>query len=439
MAKQEVDFKINVKADELKSAQKIMEHLSSFGDVDYQLKNFDKLKETLMGCLNIINLSGDELQKINKSFTQTRNELETISKISKEAFYDLENFQGKQGEALAEYITNMNKMKEFSSAFKNGKILGYFTEKEVGEKATAYQSALSGFDIESYAKLSSKENLTDEEKAKLAGLEEQKTGIETLKEEYAESKLKALKVSNAESMASNVVKEIGKALKGINETFKTVLGVSISVKENFKDIATLAGQTLQSFNQASMSNSLIVNSQMRTQQITLGLTDAQNFAYSQARGILNIQTIEDLMYLNAEQRNIFSQLMNKYSAWYEEMSTSGSLRSFQELQLDFAIFKQEIAMKFLDWFSQNKTVIYDIMNVSVWLLENIANIVGVIASLLGKIIPNTFSSSLGVGASGINKTTNVTVNVTGGGDSFDTSIENWGSQIAKAVALAVKE
>ena len=91
--------------------------------------------------------------------------------------------------------------------------------------------------------------------------------------------------------------------------------------------------------------------------------------------MLNIQSDEDLMYMNADQRNRLLAYMDKYANWYADLEASGVLEDIQEMQLEFEEFKQEIAMEFLQWVAENKETIMNAIRGIFEFIKFIANLV----------------------------------------------------------------
>ena len=142
---------------------------------------------------------------------------------------------------------------------------------------------------------------------------------------------------------------------------KAALNVALKpFKELYSEVSKTVTAMLDFRNGVATYNtagSLITNTAAREQQMKYGLSSSQNYAFSKTKEMLNIQSDEDLMYMNGAQREKFLSYMERYSAWYDELESSGVLADIQEMQLEFAELKEEIAMEFLQWVAENKEVI----------------------------------------------------------------------------------
>jgi len=131
------------------------------------------------------------------------------------------------------------------------------------------------------------------------------------------------------------------------------------------------------------STSLITNAAAREQQLKYGLTPEMNYGFTKAKELLNIQSDEDLMYMNKDQRDRLLSYMEQYSTWYSEMEASGVLQSIQEMQLEFAELKEEIAMELLQWIAENKDTIMTCIRGIFDFIKIIANSIMSIIRLFG--------------------------------------------------------
>jgi hypothetical protein len=153
----------------------------------------------------------------------------------------------------------------------------------------------------------------------------------------------------------------------------------LSIKDYFSQIADTVSEIVDKNTGMATydtSTSLFSNAAAREQQMTYGLSSAQNYAFSQTKNILGIRSEDDLMYMNSDQRQLFSQFMTTYSNWYNQLSSSGVLADIQKMQLEFSFFKQQMAVSFLTWIGKNKDTIMTIMKTVMTLTERIIEIVG---------------------------------------------------------------
>ena len=113
------------------------------------------------------------------------------------------------------------------------------------------------------------------------------------------------------------------------------------------------------------------------------MTGGQAWAFNQASSALNVSGIEDLLYMNAGQRAVFVQYMQRQQQFYERLDRTGVLQNIQELQLDFKLFKEELAMNFLEWVAKNKDLILTVMQLTFNVLKGLLQVLGKVATLFG--------------------------------------------------------
>lgn len=212
--------------------------------------------------------------------------------------------------------------------------------------------------------------LSEEEKQ--AKRIEADTGIEEAFDAY---KKQEEKVSGKEKERSKAIGEtktqvnkyaaMAKAAEQISGQFKKIASaVGEFVLKPFRDLKNQVASLVTSMVDLrtgiatfNASTSLITNATARETQLKYGLTSSQTYGFTKAREMLNIQSDEDLMYMNADQRERLLSYMERYSNWYDELESSGVLSDIQEMQLEFNELKEELAMEFLQWVAENKDTI----------------------------------------------------------------------------------
>lgn len=147
-----------------------------------------------------------------------------------------------------------------------------------------------------------------------------------------------------------------------------------SIKKFITDIKSEVKKMISEVASYSLSTSLITNSTARTQALTYGLSDAQNYAFTQAKSLLGITSDEDLYYMNENQRQMFSELMEKYTSMYEEMNSNGQLEAYQEMQIELAELKSEFSSSIVSFLAENKDLIVSFMEIGLDTLEGIFTI-----------------------------------------------------------------
>lgn len=184
------------------------------------------------------------------------------------------------------------------------------------------------------------------------------------------------KSGNPYLMAAMVaIKVVSAGIENLKKTVNKILEINLNIGSNLNDITDKIATYIKEVPTYATGSSLITNSRARRQQMEYGLSNAQNYALSTTMPMLGMTDLEDLMYMNRNQAKLFSTFMDKYSAWYERLEASGAFQSIQEFQIDFKMFRQEIAMDFMEWFAEHRDEIFDAVKVIAEivkrLLENI--------------------------------------------------------------------
>lgn len=260
-------------------------------------------------------------------------------------------------------------------------------------------------------------------------------------------------------VASGVITTLTKGFGKFNSTLYALTGISVKVSDVFKNILGDMSNFIKTASTSDFGTSLITSSSSRSQQLRYGLTGAQNFALSQTMSMLGISGEEDLMYMNTGQRSLFTSYMEKYINWYNEVSSSGVLQDIQLMQLDFKMFRQELAMDLLNWISQNKDTIMDAVKATISAAKWIAEILLNIIKFFGNIGTGLFGGSSSVsidsanatmtsdrllsGYSSTNNSKSVSISmsntISGSGDvnSIREELNNFGDRLVKETSLAL--
>lgn len=259
--------------------------------------------------------------------------------------------------------------------------------------------------------------------------------------------------------ASGVITTLTKGFGKFNSTLYALTGISVKVSDVFKNILGDMSNFIKTASTSDFGTSFIASSSSRSQQLRYGLTGAQNFALSQTMSMLGISGEEDLMYMNTGQRALFTNYMEKYINWYNEVSSSGVLQDIQLMQLDFKMFRQELAMDLLNWISQNKDTIMDAVKATISAAKWIAEILLNIIKFFGNIGTGLFGGSSSVsidsanatmtsdrllsGYSSTNNSKSVSISmsntISGSGDvnSIREELNNFGDRLVKETSLAL--
>lgn len=250
----------------------------------------------------------------------------------------------------------------------------------------------------------------------------------------------------AAQMVANQLSRLGKKVTGI--VLAPFKALATKVKDLVLDMIDLRSG-VQTY---ATSSSLITNAAAREQQIKYGLSSDKNYAFTKAKELLNIQSDEDLMYMNKDQRDRLLQYMDQYSRWYQQMESSGVLESIQEMQMEWAELKEELSMEFLSWIAQNKDTIMSCVRGIFETIKFVANLIMGVVRLLGgntsnynlydparnsDTVNNTNNNQRSVVNNFNINTTNNATGVLGSPEALDQyTKENW-SDLAKKVVGAI--
>ena len=175
--------------------------------------------------------------------------------------------------------------------------------------------------------------------------------------------------------AAVLAAKVGKQLwTGMTATFRAITGMSFSIKGNFtailEDVKKITDMYTGMATYAT-GTSLISNAAARQTQLQYGLTGGQAYAFDKTREMLGIRSDEDLLYMNQSQRAVFMQYMQRQEQLYAKLESSGALESIQRMQLEFSMFKQEMAADIMSFVADNKDTIIWVMKTSIVVLKGI--------------------------------------------------------------------
>lgn len=210
--------------------------------------------------------------------------------------------------------------------------------------------------------------------------------------------------------------------KTFTKTFKSIFN---DIKKGVLD----AFDPTEGIASYDMGTSLFMNRQARERSMRYGLSAGQTYALTTTMGMLGMNE-EDLMWMNAGQKEKFNEMMTKYNAFYDEMQSSGVMQKVQEAQLEVKMLKEDLKNSFLLWIAENKDVIKNTLTAIMEFLKVIATVVGGVFNLMNfskwgsgssalsaDELNNTYNSS----SNNINLTSNVnqTNNISSEADAKD--------------------
>lgn len=442
-------------------------------DLSNQLKILQSLFDTMNKSIMNINKS------IGSYFSNISKEAKETAKAVKEVTNEVDKAAEKEKKKQEKEIED-NKKKYDRQIRDYGKKYGenardIFRERLEKSRLNKYLTSFStsGFKLSSIGDIyqSKLTNASDE----LRELESEQTELIRLRDFASSKNLSFDKEDRLEELtnqiskkegfitnlkfASGVVTTLTKGFGKFNSTLYALTGISAKVSDVFKNIFVDMSDFIKAASTSDFGTSLIASSSSRSQQLRYGLTGAQNFALSQTMSMLGMSGEEDLMYMNTGQRALFTNYMEKYINWYNEVSSSGVLQDIQLMQLDFKMFRQELAMDLLNWISQNKDTIMDAVKATISAAKWIAEILLNIIKFFGNIGTGLFGGSSSVsidsanatmtsdrllsGYSSTNNSKSVSISmsntISGSGDvnSIREELNNFGDRLVKETSLAL--
>lgn len=442
-------------------------------DLSNQLKILQSLFDTMNKSIMNINKSiGSYFSNISKEAKETA---KAVKEVTNEVDKAAEKEKKRQEKEQAENQKKYNRqIRDYEKKYgENGRNI--FREELEKSRLNKYLTSFStsGFKLSSIGDIyqSKLTNASDE----LRSLEDEQAELLRLRDFASSKNLSFDKEDRLEEVtnqigkkegfitnlkfASGVITTLTKGFGKFNSTLYALTGISVKVSDVFKNILGDMSNFIKTASTSDFGTSLIASSSSRSQQLRYGLTGAQNFAFSQTMSMLGISGEEDLMYMNTGQRSLFTSYMEKYINWYNEVSSSGVLQDIQLMQLDFKMFRQELAMDLLNWISQNKDTIMDAVKATISAAKWIAEILLNIIKFFGNIGTGLFGGSSSVsidsanatmtsdrllsGYSSTNNSKSVSISmsntISGSGDvnSIREELNNFGDRLVKETSLAL--
>lgn len=314
---------------------------------------------------NFNNKQAKEARRQLRNLQATLTETQSSSTIGSKYYSELEKQQ--------------SKYKMFSALFGRGNIiqnLGAFGEELIKGDGTSSKEITS---LRNQLENLEKQKKYAQRLRDAGDIEGGKAELARIAGEKALIQGKFDKASGASLKASAALTKLHIAVLVVQKTFEVLNSFTSLLGVNFKDLAhgvkdTITQMTdLRSGIATYSADTLVTNRQARETRLRYGFDTATTYGFTRASALLNVQSDEDLMYMSSGQRELFISYMEKFSQFYSKMEESGVLQNIQKMQLDLELFKQEVAMSFLEWVSKNKETILGIMKaigVGVVILSN---------------------------------------------------------------------
>lgn len=247
-------------------------------------------------------------------------------------------------------------------------------DKKRGEVLDEYLGTAKGLEAKrASGQITDKEYTTMLNKA-YVGMNGKMTALSKQAQTASSEKATALALNSTTAFAKMAVTNIG----------LMVAAEAIKIGKKILDNAKQMIDTVASY---SVSSSYKVNSSAREQMLTYGLSESQNYAFTQTKQLMGITSDEDLFWMNSNQKQMFSELMQKESEMYDKMNSNGTLEGFQEMQIDLAVLKQEFYANVVKFIADNKDMILSVMEGTLTTLSAILQVTTMILNIRQKINP----------------------------------------------------
>lgn len=326
-----------------------------------KLNNFavdtEKMRKQLTGVENTIKDTSLVLSKVS----------DTMDKIAK-SFSHVTKESKKSKDTLSEYERAVKKLSRETNltfkAFLDDRLRRNITSaKDLIARWSALKDTKKTLDLQI---VSAKEKGRSQRTIKTLETQSAKVGrlMDTTKQDLS----KSLKTDLRWTTIDNSVKAFESGKKKLENA---IMGFLRNVFDGAKKLTS----EMASYN---LSTSLFVNREAREQALQYGLSNSRNWAFTQAKSMLGIQSDEDLYYMNQAQRSAFSSLMSKYSAMYDKLESNGYFSKTQDFQLKMNQFTLDTKLRLVKFFAENGNTIMSILNellsVGEWLLSTVSNI-----------------------------------------------------------------
>ena len=210
-----------------------------------------------------------------------------------------------------------------------------------------------------------------------------------------------------------------------------------SFGEGFKEVATKVFTAAWKGLQDTLSKawkeldnivgySTLSNAQTRELAFTYGFTGSQAYGYQTALETMGFSDMEDLMYAESWQKELFGDYFKKYTEKYNELYDSGFFQEYLKFQYEMQDFKQEMMTEVVKFFVDNKDTIKSGMLAIMKLAEFTISALGWLVNFLGGNKRElSYENNLGLASDIIN-------NYSGGSSSsLSVKIDNTFNNVAK--------
>lgn len=113
------------------------------------------------------------------------------------------------------------------------------------------------------------------------------------------------------------------------------------------------------------SYSRLTNASTRELRLGYGFSAGQAYGFSKASGLLGIESMEDLMWADSQQLQLFRDAFDKYTAYYEDTMTPEFLQAQLQFQVDMDKLKLDLQHTVIDFFLNNEDEIIEFLEFNI--------------------------------------------------------------------------
>ena len=172
----------------------------------------------------------------------------------------------------------------------------------------------------------------------------------------------------------------GKAISASGIALTALKAIGLAFLAGLKNVFTDAIDGMKD----ALEFSQLSNSQTRELMFSYGLNNAQAYGLTQAQQLVGVNSFEDMMYMNAQEREQFIEAFQKYTEKYDELYESGFFEDMQDFQYEMKDFKLEMQHDVMKFFVENKDLIKAgmkaIIQIAEWILKFFGSIVDAFSS-----------------------------------------------------------
>lgn len=165
------------------------------------------------------------------------------------------------------------------------------------------------------------------------------------------------------------------AEKSYNRIIKLTKKFFDGAKQDYKKAFKEAKDSITEITKYDLGSSVLVSQKARQQALSLGLSNSQNYAYTQAQKLMGITGLEDFYWMNNNQRAMFNEIMQREEARYREMNSNGSLVGFQRVELEQKLLREEFKASIVKFISDNQDTIINFMRTGLNFMQGMMNVV----------------------------------------------------------------